>query len=125
MTTTAEPPALAKFTAAKRGMALVHHRHVRDYVIGQGASERDEYVVGIVTSVTREGIVKRYREAGWNSEHDGPAGKHFRGNIWLAPDLDADAAMAIAAAHTYPGHTQVMPFASLQEVREALRPCRV
>lgn len=129
MTVTAEAPA---FTPAKRGMVLVHHETQRDYVTGQPVTERETFSIGQVTSVTRDGIVKRFRGVSWGeacewsaTDQDGPAGRHFRGRVLLAPDIDPAAAVRAAKAHHWPGHPgQPMPFSSLREVRDALRECR-
>ena len=121
MTATAEAPA---HTVAKRGMVLVHEITRRDYIIGEGPREHTDCELGIVTSITRDGLVKRYRNA-WGGEQDGPAGRMFRGRVHLAPGIDPEPAMAAAKAHCWPGHPgQPKPYGSLAEVREALRPFR-
>lgn len=114
---------------ATRGMVLVHHEHSSYWVNdepGKGHSvESDDFTIGVVTSVTREGIVKRFRTAGWGTDRPGPADKQFRGKVYMAPGIDPEAALEAAKAHTWPGHPeQPMPFRSLEEVRAVLRPVR-
>lgn len=43
----------------KRGDLVVHSQLIRDYVIGQGSTERQSVRIGIVTSVSRDGQIKR------------------------------------------------------------------
>jgi hypothetical protein len=119
MTAVAEAPA---FTAARRGDLVVVHEHVRDYVIGQGASEYDRYEVGVVTSVTRDGLVKRYTGT-WGSEVT--IRGHVRCQLVPRAAVDVAGAFAAAKAHTWPGHpTQPKAYESLEEVRAAVRPFR-
>ena len=102
------------FQPARRGDLAVIVSTTRDYVLGAGASERTAVTVGIVTSITREGIVKMVdgRKL-WN---------HQRAFVVPATRIDVEAALAIAAAHVWPGHTSAMPYASVAEARAALRP---
>ena len=51
-------------TAAKRGDLVVIQKHNRDHAIGQETREYDTFTVGVVTSVTRDGMVKMFKEAG-------------------------------------------------------------
>ena len=114
---------------AKRGMVLVHHEHSRCWVNdapGRGhVAESDDFTIGVVTSVTRDGVVKRFRSAECGTERPGPADKRFGGKVYLAPGVDPEGAIEAARSHTWPGHPdQPMPFGSLEEIRAALRPYR-
>jgi hypothetical protein len=64
------------FIAARRGMVCVHAERHHDAARG----ECDTYTIGIVTSVTRDGIVRSWRDSR-GLEQDGPgknAGRHSR-----------------------------------------------
>ena len=83
-----------------------------------------------VCSVTREGRAKavrddRYPGDGHNVPHPQPLDQMpaFR-NILIVPktDIDVDAAIATARAHTFPDSTTPRPYGSLDDVRAALRP---
>ncbi|WP_243657708.1 hypothetical protein [Parafrankia sp. BMG5.11] len=79
----------------------------------------------MIRSVTRDGRVRAYEEM-W------PGGRPVRvaTTAWKISSLvdgsgpDAARAVAIARAHTFPGHRQVRPWASIAEARAALSPAR-
>lgn len=117
---------------ANRGDLVVIHVRSRTYMLCGESSERDEFTVGTVTSVTRDGLVKAYRPAGDLATTD-HMGRAYRGrdlplvgfqHVWImsAARVDAAGAMVTAACHVWPGHEQIMAYGSLDEVREALRP---
>ena len=120
MSMTADTPA-KHYTGAKRGDLVVIGQTHRDYVIGQGVSERNTFELGTVTGVTRAGIVTRYL-CTWGHEV----------TIRRQPDsvqlvskaaIDVAAVMAMATAHTWPGHpNQPKAFDTLAEVRRAVTP---
>jgi len=111
---------------AKRGMVVVHVVECRDWISGQPNREYTEVHVGVATSITRDGVVKRYRRFGWSDlTIEGPASARFRGQLLAVPNVDPAGAEAATRAHFYPGHpNQVRAFADLAETREALRPYR-
>lgn len=84
----------------------------------------DDFYVGLVTSVTRDGQVKALRPAGtegtWLIKHI--AWKLLGSWVMSVADIDVDAALSTAAAHRYPASEMTMPYGSLDEVRDALRP---
>ena len=127
------------YVHAKRGMVLVHHIHTSEWVNGtegplghiEGHSvDRDEYRIGVVTSVTRGGLVMAFRTAGWGTDRlgtaePGPAVKRFRGRIFLAPGIAAEPAIDLAKAHYWPNHPgQPAPWTDLDTVKHALATLR-
>ena len=113
------------FTPARRGMVCVHVKHQRDWFIGEPNREHDDVVVGIVTGITREGLVRRFKvpsyEDSWNERDLRRCG----GQVLVCPDVDPAGAEQAARAHHWPKHPESpRPFASVAEVREALRPHR-
>lgn len=93
-------------------------------------TERTEFTVMVVCSVTRVGRAKavrddRYPSDGHNVPHPQPLGQmHGLRNVLIVPkaDIDVDAAIATARAHTHPDSTTPRAYDSLDAVREALRP---
>ena len=132
--TTAEQPATAT-NVAKRGDLVVIEQHHRDYVIGAGTSEHDSFIVGVVTSVSRDGHVKMFRRAGsfdqgkdWRGQPDRgenvPSGM-VRSYLASSSDIDVAGALATAGCHAWPsGHESPMPYESLAEVQADLKPHR-
>jgi hypothetical protein len=127
-----------EMTAAKRGDLVVIQKHNRDYVIGQETREYDTFTVGIVTSVTRDGMVKMFKEAG-HVDHVDYTGKpdrgqavstvgHVRTMIVPAADVDVAGALATAACHVWvtdaAHETHVKAYESVDELRAALLPHR-
>jgi hypothetical protein len=107
-------------------------RH-RDWQGGQ-PREYDDFWVGQVTSVTRAGLVRLYRPAGAFAWDTDGRGRRDRGqplpSLWFEraaiksqKEIDVCGALATAACHVWPGHEgQVCGYATLAEVRAALRP---
>lgn len=133
----ARPPAPGASGAgnavARRGDLVVIHLRHREWKDGQ-PREYDDFWVGQVTSVTREGLVRLYRAAGtfaWDS--DG-RGRSDRGrplpSLWFEwaavksqKEIDVQGALATAACHVWPGHEgHVRGYDTLAEVKTALRP---
>lgn len=104
---------------AKRGdLAVVVTTH-RDFVIGEGTRESVHVNLGVVTSVTRDGVVKRILD-NWGSDRV----LGMPDEVRLVPKAEVDAEACRAAMqreHTYPGHTTPMSFASIDEAREFVR----
>ncbi len=109
---------------ARRGMAALLVSPHREPLTGGGPDAVHVELI-VIRSVTRGGRVRAYEQM-W------PGGRPVRvattgWNITSLVDasvLDPDRAVAIARAHTYPGHRQIRPWASLAEAHTALRPAR-
>jgi len=126
-------PSRTPDAVARRGDLVVICLRHRDWKDGQ-PREYDEFWLGQVTSVTRAGLARRYRPAGtfsWESDGRGRPDKgqplpslwFERAAIKSQKEIDVQGALATAACHTWPGHEdQVRGYATLAEVRAALRP---
>jgi hypothetical protein len=135
MTVTQERPA-AVANVAKRGDLVVVEQHHRDYVLHGESSEHDEFTVGVVTSVTRDGHVKMFRRAGsfdqgkdWRGQPDrGEAipSSMVRSYVMSAKEIDVAGALATAACHVWVTDTahedHARAYESLAEVKAALKP---
>jgi hypothetical protein len=111
---------------ARRGdLAIVRTQH-HDYIIGEGPSAHDEFTVGVVTNITRDGAVKAYRPVGY----DNPVQIAYLGRqlvmTYLIPQgrIDVTAALDTAAKRTWTGISGDTPkyYDTLDEVKAALRP---
>jgi hypothetical protein len=116
---------LANGMPARRGnVALLVSPHAEPLTGGGPDAVHVELIV--IRSVTRDGRVRAYEEM-W------PGGRPVRvaTTAWKitslvdASVLDRVRAVAIARAHTYPGHCQVRRWASLAEAHTALSPARI
>lgn len=116
-------------TRTRRGDLAVIER----LSINHGQAERTEateFTVMVVCSVTREGRAKavrddRYPGDGHNVPHPQPLDSVLGlRNILIVPktDIDVPAAIAAARAHTFPDSTTPRAYATLDDVRAALRP---
>lgn len=116
-------------TKAKRGdlAAIVETR--TDYFIGQASKERTTITLGIVTSVTREGLIKALQVPFSSDDHGARAPYHVTPYIQtlLVPAAAVDVAGVMAAyrQHTYAGHTQIEPFESVDAARAFVAPFRI
>ena len=121
--------------AAKRGDLIVIEEHHRDYVLHGDNREYDTFIVGVVTSVTRDGHVKMYRRAGsfdqgkdWRGQPDrgeAVSPRMVRTYVASATEIDVAGALATAGCHVWPsGHESPMPYESLAEVQADLKPHR-
>lgn len=116
-------------TRTRRGDLAVIERTRIDHSTTR-RTETTEYTVMVVCSVTREGRAKavrddRYPGDGPNIPHPQPLNDMLGlRNILIVPktDIDVQAAIATARAHTYPNSTTPRAYDSLDAVREALRP---
>lgn len=108
---------------AKRGDIAVIVTERRDYYIGQETQTRTEVTLHVVTSITREGIVKAVRDV-WDGSTPVPLDRVHacRSALYIVPqgDVDVPAAMATARAHTYPNSDTPMAYASVAEVKAML-----
>jgi hypothetical protein len=116
----------APSTKAKRGDLVAIVQEHRDYIIGQGATKHTTCQIAVVSSITREGLVKAVRWAYNHGEKwDDPTPLAHLGRIEThlvpAAKIDVAAALEAAKAHSWPSGS-TMPYASLDEVRDALRP---
>lgn len=119
-------------TTAKRGDLVVIHTVATSWSASYERTETDHFEVGVVTSVTRDGNVKRWRrgddfqESDYlgrpNRGHEMPLTGYKSRRIMPAADIDVAGALATFACHVWPGHEHTMPYGSLDEVREAMRP---
>jgi hypothetical protein len=110
---------------AKRGDLTVIESAHTDYVIGQGCKTHMEFVIAVVTSITRAGVVKAVRPAGYSAPVEIARMVGFR-KAHLVPKarIDVPAAFATAESHTWTGRTGDTPkyYDTLDQAREALRP---
>ena len=118
---------------ARRGDLVVMHLRRRDWSDGQ-PREYDDFWAGQVASVTRAGLARRHRPAGrfaWESDGRGRPDKgqplpslwSERAAIKNQAETGVPGTLATAACHVWPGHEdQVRGYATLTEVRAALRP---
>ncbi len=97
--------------------------------ISHGVSGRTEdtgYAVMLVSSVTREGVAKAVRDVRWGDDaYVQPLHRMFGvQRVLIIPQdkINVTDAIATARAHVYPGSTTPMDYASLEDVRSALRP---
>lgn len=123
MTTSQTAPAVAH--PAKRGDLIVIQTHHRDYVIGAGggAREYDYFQVGVVTNITRNGTVKKWREARDSHayELDNTVGLVA---YWVQSqaEIDVVAAVETAAANPWPHNGMPgMPYGALEDVKAAMK----
>ncbi len=121
---------------AKRGDLVVFQEHHRDYCIGSESREYDTFTVGVVTSVTRDGVVKMYRRAGsfdqgkdWRGQPDRgePApSRKVRAYVMSSAEIDVAGALATAACHVWITDTahedNPKPYDTLAEVQADLKP---
>jgi hypothetical protein len=121
-----------EFRPARRGDGIVVGTRHSGYTIPEPGRtetyEYDSYEVGTVTGITRDGLVRTWRVA-WASDADRKQElPRDRIGYWLLPAAEIDVAACLAAyrAHHYPGHEDGLPqpYASLEEVRDAMRPHR-
>lgn len=100
-----------EFVSARRGDLLL---------LGQ---DGDCWRFGVVTSITREGVVRAARLVGYGDVptmiYPPRPGQVVK--VMCRDRIDVDAALAVAAAHTWPQHDSPMPYSSLTEAREAVR----
>ena len=121
MTTTAAKP------RTRRGDLAVIERVRIDHA-RTGRTETTEFAIMLVSNLTRDGHVKAVKDIRWGDDvHTQPIDRMLgfqRAHIVGQDEIDVPAAIATARAHTYPGSTTPRDYASLDDVREALRPHR-
>lgn len=110
-------------TPARRGDLVAVVTVDRMVVIGQPATTRTRVEVGTVTNITRDGAVRKYRPVWSDHPVDLSRSRHECLYVLAADRIDVPAALDVARAHCWPGHPdQPMPFESVDELRDALRP---
>jgi hypothetical protein len=117
---------------ARRGDLVVVQQHHRDWVQRGEPREYDTFTVGVVTSITRDGLVKMFKEAGHADEPDWrgrpdrgrplPAVGFVQALVRSAAVIDVPGALATAACRTWELTGSVRPYDTLDEVRAALGP---
>lgn len=115
---------------ARKGDLVLVERTQRTYVIGQPTEERTTYHFGVVHSATRDGQVKTWSSLGYGdqlvSEYGQKLSTGERTYVLPQAEIDVTAALTAAKAHHWPGHPgQPMPFDSLEEARDTVRPFRL
>lgn len=116
---------------ARRGDIAVLERRRRITYINPGDQperEESEYSVTVVSSVTRAGAVKAIRDLRWSDEAVPKPLERIVGlvKVYLVPQtqIDVDAAITTARAHTYPNSDTPRPYGSMEDVLAALNPHR-
>lgn len=110
-------------TPARRGDIVIVQTTRRAIVLGKGAMDYDRFHVGVVTNITRDGAVRKWREVGTETVHpiDRAIGyvQHW---VVSKPRVRVDDVLRAAAEHTWPGHpNQPRPFDSPDEIKALLR----
>lgn len=107
---------------AKRGWWLAVESTERTFCIGRPTEERTRVDLYEVTSCTREGFVKECKDA----QGYGAGSRWSTGRVLTIPPetVPSEDVRRVARGHTYEGHSQIRPFDSLAELRDALRPYR-
>jgi hypothetical protein len=117
---------MSDFARAARGDLIVVERttSVTFHAPTFRTERRVEYVVGRVTNITRDGLVKKYAPVGLG-EAPVELRTGDRTRIAAKASIDVDGALDAARAHHYDGHpNHPKPFDSLEEVRALLAPFR-
>ena len=114
----------------KRGDLVIIVQEHRDYIIGGGAQESTTCEIGIVSSISRDGVIKAFKPARYSDEPNGGTPVHLERlpKVILTPfipatRIDIPAALKVARDHQWGSGHPYMPFDSLDEVRAALKPC--
>lgn len=113
---------------AKRGDLVAITRHHAAYVVGQDTHEYEQTTLGIVTRITRDGLVKCYRSP-FSREDDNPREQKLdptREHCLIVPqsDIDVSAVMAAYKERGWNGTTQIQPFDSVADARAFVQPFR-
>lgn len=113
---------------AKRGDLVLIVSHHAAYVVGQDTREYEQAKLGIVTRITRDGLVKCYRSP-FSQEDDNPREQKVDPTheyCLIAPqsDVDVSAVMAAYKQRCWDGDTMIRPFASVADARAFVQPFR-
>lgn len=120
----------AAVQVARKGDLVLVEDVSHDYVAGVGRSERVSYQFGVVASATRDGLVKSFRSIGWGDDLLSESAELLRGRrcvVASRSDLTSvEGVLVSAKAHHWPGHPgQPMPFDSVEDARDVVRPFRL
>lgn len=112
---------------ARRGDLVVVEETTVTSFIGARSVATSRYTVAVVTSVTRDGAVKAFRVDRYQTENGETrqVARLAAGTRLLTfpkEKINVAAAQQTAREHTWPGGQSSMPYNTLDEVREALRP---
>lgn len=112
----------SRATPARRGDLIVIHTVETSGSLRPGVSRCDRYTLGVVTNITRDGLVTKYRAVGKAGFQRVDLIEWKLRGIKVAPQAlwDVEGAMAAAAAHTYPGSATPMPWDSLDALIAAV-----
>lgn len=115
-------------TKARRGDLCAVVTTTHSFVIGQGSTEQTTVRLALVSSVTRDGVVKAFRPF-WDQagEPSSPitASPREQTLVLSADRIDVTAAITAYCARSWPTaphSTSVRPCDSVDELRELLRP---
>lgn len=122
------PDSTTSHVKAKRGDLVAIVSHHTAYVVGQDTREYEQTKLGIVTGITRDGIVKRYRSP-FSQEDDNPREQKVdptRERYLIAPqsDIDVSAAMAAYKERCWDGDTMIRPFETVADACAFVRQFR-
>lgn len=122
------PKSITPTRKAKRGDLVVITRHHTAYVIGQDTHEYEQTKLGVVTRITRDGLVKYYSSP-FSREDDNPREQKLdptREYCLIVPqsDIDVSAAMAAYKERCWDGDTMIRPFGSIADARAFVRQFR-
>jgi len=120
----AAAPVSGETQRARRGDLVVVHTTHLDYIIGQGAQAHEEFTVGVVTNITREGNVKAYRPVGWGATVRVDSWGRRLVKVYVMPQdrIDVVGAQKTASEHTWPGGSTPRYYDTLEQAKAALRP---
>jgi hypothetical protein len=120
----------------RRGDLIIVGQYHRDAMLHGSPREYHTYTVGTVTSVSREGRVRMFSEAGSVGEPE-LRGRHHRGTevtghtqtfVLSSDQIDAPGALATAACRTWDvgnvRHAATRPYETLAQAVDALSPHR-
>jgi len=108
---------------AKRGGLVITVEERSDLSLMGGRTVTAAYSVGVVTSITREGVIKAWRDT-WGTEQLARHNPRVTFQVGSKDRFDVDGAYEMAKAHTWPGRPTPKDWDSLDELKAALRPYR-
>jgi hypothetical protein len=110
-------------TKARPGDLIVVHVHPEEIKKRGGWSR---FYVGVVTSITRDDVVATWRRAGESTPRNLDDVMVLQYWIMTQDKVDVTAALDTAASNPWPHAPEHkgMPYRTMDEVREALRPHR-
>lgn len=109
-------------TKPKRGDLIVLAETSRTAMIGAAREPHTTVRLGVITSVSRDGIPQKWRTPSFQGAE--PRDERIpRGDVHLVTKdrVHVDAVLQGYAAHTWPDSTMVRPFDTLNEAKALLR----